>query len=204
MRSRIVPLAGLALMIGGVAVAWQSGTREAQYKGRPASAWVAQLSSTTVADRVAAAEALGHITPGQAIEPLRNALADDSPLVSGNAALALSRYGAAGVPSLAAMLQHHRPAVRRTSAQGLGFAGKSAIHFLNQLVALLDDPDSSVRIETARALAKIGAPAVPAVVGALESASTRARAAAALALCEMGPVAGPASESLAVALRDAD
>lgn len=204
MRSQSSLLLGIACA-GALATTWWSvQPAERYYKGKSSSTWIAQLRAADTESRIAAAEAMGHVLPNDGIELLQVALTDVSPLVRGNAAIALGRYGSAGLPALAQGLRHRRHDVRRVAAMGIGIAQQAAEPLIPALIAQLDDDDELARIEASRALARIGGVTVPALVAVMEGPSRRAREAAVNAFLELGEAAGPAADVLAHALRDPD
>jgi HEAT repeat protein len=72
------------------------------------------------------------------------------------------------------------------------------------LLRALEDPSPAARDEAGAALARVGAPVVPALADALSHEAAHVRQAAALALGDMGPTATPALAALVRAAIDRD
>lgn len=92
--------------------------------------------------------------------------------------------------------------VRETAADALARIGDAAVP---SLVATLQDPDRDVRAQAARALARMGPraePAIPALIAALNDSDQEVRMGAARALGQIGPPAAEAVPDLIEALKD--
>ncbi len=138
---------------------------------------LAQLQSTTPAERAAAAHALGML------------VGSESPLV---------------VPALVDALSDPEPAVRAAAAEGLGHMRAEGRWTAPSLAKLLVDPAVEVRLSAVDALGMLGreaADAVPAVASSLEDADPRVRRRAAAALGRFGESVRPAIPALLNALR---
>lgn len=86
------------------------------------------------------------------------------------AADTLGRIGAPAIPYLQQSLRSADPITRRQAAEVLGRMGSDAKPAVDDLIALLDDPDAEVRKIAARTLGRIGpdaAPAIPALMRSL-------------------------------------
>jgi HEAT repeat protein len=92
--------------------------------------------------------------------------------------------------------------VRETAADALARIGDAAVP---ALIDTLHDPDHEIRAQAARALARMGnkaGPAVPALVAALDDPNRDVRQGAARALGQIGPDAEEAVPALVTALKD--
>ncbi|MCS7283069.1 MAG: HEAT repeat domain-containing protein [Anaerolineae bacterium] len=89
------------------------------------------------------------------------------------------------VGGLIAALEDPDPDVRACAVVGLAFL--RAAEAVDPLVARLSDPSAYVARLAADALARIGAPAVPALIAALQEGDTVTRIGAARALSVIGP-----------------
>ena len=132
-----------------------------------------------------AALALGHL--GDAVvSPLRDLLADADPDRRWWAARALAAVGTqAARELLVATLDDPNRDVRACAAQGLGEL--RAEEAVAGLVRHLADPSPLVCRVAADGLARIGPPAVPALIAALQAGTTLTRAGAARALSFIQP-----------------
>ena len=164
-------------------------SREAvgQSRGDPVRPWLASLRSPNFATRLEAAYAFAGLGPA-ATAALLPALRDRDPFVRRSAAAALGEIGAAphiAAPALAAALSDPDDAVRAQAAVALSKLGEPAVPALiavlrrgmgdvsqddEKLVLKADcSPVEIYRpsLAAALALAKIGAPAVPALIETL-------------------------------------
>ena len=132
-----------------------------------------------------AALALGHL--GDAVlPPLRDLLADGDADRRWWAARALAAVGTqAARELLITALADPDPDVRACAAQGLGEL--RAAEAVAELVRCLADPSPFVSRVAADGLARIGLPAVPALIAALQEGEVLARAGAARALSVIQP-----------------
>ncbi|HEX5444138.1 MAG TPA: HEAT repeat domain-containing protein [Pirellulales bacterium] len=92
--------------------------------------------------------------------------------------------------------------VRETAADALARIGDASVP---SLVEILQDPDRDVRAQAARALARMGPraePAIPALIAALNDSDKEVRMGAARALGQIGPPAAEAVPDLIQALKD--
>ncbi len=121
-----------------------------------------------------------------ALAPLRDLLADPDPDRRWWAVRALA---AVGVPAarglLITALADPDPDARACAAQGLGELRVSEA--VGELASCLADPSPFVSRIASDALARIGAPAVPALIAALQEGEVLARAGAARALSAIQP-----------------
>jgi HEAT repeat protein len=132
-----------------------------------------------------AALALSHESDA-ALLPLRDLLADTDLDRRWWAARALAAVGTqAARGSLVAALKDPALDVRVCAAQGLGEL--RAEEAVAELVRCLDDPSALVSRIAADSLARIGPPAVPALIETLKQGKTPARAGAARALSIIQP-----------------
>jgi HEAT repeat protein len=91
---------------------------------------------------------------------------------------------------------------RAHAAKALGTHGASAAAGVPALIRALRDPDSIVVGETVNALRKIGEPALPALVQALQGQDVKLRHQAAVALSRIAPTDPVAVKALIKALKD--
>jgi HEAT repeat protein len=138
-----------------------------------------------------AAGKLGVLGPraGKAAPALGALLAD--PETRPQALGALVRVGKPAVPVLVQALKSKVEPIRRSAAQALGQMGDKATEAIGPLIALFEDPPTYRDVVVA--LGKIGKPAVPALVKALESGEEEVRRGAATAL---GHIGGAAEDAL--------
>jgi HEAT repeat protein/beta-lactamase regulating signal transducer with metallopeptidase domain len=123
----------------------------------------------------------------------------------------LGSIGAAAVPPLLEMLNDPERSVRIAAAQALELAGPAAADAIPTLVKLLRSQEPTVELTRdqgvgyyAKALGKIGPPALPVLSEMLGDADPRIRGWAALGLQAMGADAKPAIPGLTNALDDED
>ena len=145
-----------------------------------------------------------------AVGTLQTALADASPAVRTQAALALGRIGpraAIAAPDLIARLKDTDETVRCQAAEALGCVGTAAETTINSLVELLQDASAAVKVSAARALGsmkKAASPAVPALVPLLQDREEAVRTAAAEAIAQAGPLNEQATGALVEGLASSD
>jgi HEAT repeat protein len=180
--------------------------REPMRRGKPASAWVAELGDNSYA----AVRALREIGPG-AIVPLIRAL--EKKPAGWLHALAFARDHAPwfAKPKLgsfyasAARIESRIPWMRAAAAQVLGDFGSDARSATPALLKALTDSDATLRVNAAFALGKIGANpqlVVPALAALLRDGNEEVRAYAAIALKKYGVQATMAVPGLITALQD--
>ena len=162
---------------------WMYGKTDLYETGRPrpeldVSTLLESLQAADPSARMQAANDLGFMREraADAVPALVDALADAYEPVRGNAIYALGAIGPAAAKPLADALHSEAEAFER----------EPILHIC--------DP--------AHGLAAIGAPAVPALIAALEDARENVRAAAVYALGEMGPRAASAVDALIQVLAD--
>jgi HEAT repeat protein len=159
--------------------------------------------------RYGAAYALAKIGAVESLPALAKAAADKDPFLQVLAPWAAAKIKPSdeklvqtAVERLVAGLKSSDANVRRASARGLFELGADKQAVAPALAAALDDPDPTVQGNVYKALASLGAKAVPRVVGRLKDPKTRGKALRILAL--MGPEAAAAVPDLEAALRGAD
>lgn len=132
-----------------------------------------------------AALALGHLG-NEVLPPLRDLLADADPDRRWWATRVLAAVATpAARQLLVTALADPHPDVRACAAQGLGEL--HAMEAVDGLVRCLADPSPFVSRIAAHSLARIGRPAVPALITTLQEGETLARAGAARALSVIQP-----------------
>jgi len=172
------------------------------------------LNNKDRAVRVYAASALGAITEPKVVCALIEALNDEYKTVRENAASSLAMIGKPSIPALLDALNSKHATVRANAASVLGNIGDP--NTMPDLVKALADKSGLVRIAAVSAiaavfaclrsdcrysfLAKIGKPAVPALIQALGDKYRRVRANAASALGNIGDT--NAKSHLMQALKD--
>jgi HEAT repeat protein len=159
--------------------------------------------------RVAATYALGRIgqVPAETEKTLRTNAQGGDKLLATSSLWALARIHPqdkellrAAVERLVTGLKDPSPFVRNASAHGLASlppAPEIAVPIFEK--ALADADEATVR-QALGAVARLGAPVVPRLIGALKH--PKARAGVAYALGEIGPAAAPATDALASLLGD--
>ena len=108
----------------------------------------------------------------------------------------------ADVNTLIRSLSDPNPNTRYQAVKNLGHMGRSAAPAVPALVKALEDDDRRIMKEAMLALRSIGGPAVPALIKALSHAQHDVREQAALALGKMGPPANQAIPALVKILDD--
>jgi len=199
----------------------------AGYRGKTVSQWAGDLGEKDLGVRWYATYALGRIGPdaAAAIPALERILGnlDEHEYVRGGAAWALGRMGpkaAPAVPLLVRTLSSKHVSVRRNAAQALGNLaavqqplpsgvsgeGQGARERgVSNLLKLLDDEDSQVRVAAAVALWKIQpSPRATAALEAMLRGGEPAACQAAVALGELGEGAREAVPALVAALGHSD
>ena len=169
------------------------------------------LVSQDAAVRKGSAASLGKIGPGAgpAAPYLAKGLKDKEAVVRAACARALGKIGPeakSAIPSLAAAMADQDVELRCRAIEVLGAIAveEETPVAISHLVAGLGDGSQRVRSRAADSLTRLGAPAVPELVGLLESRDGEQRAAAAATLGKIGPSAKGASRSLAAGLKDSE
>jgi HEAT repeat protein len=178
--------------------------------GRPAvPSLVAGLKSPEARLRVESAEALGRLGPeaDAAVPDLAALMSDTSPGPRASAARALGRIGLADEKSVSALRKGVRDAdrdVRLGSARALGALPqlRSPESAVSELALAVRDPSRDVRVAAGTALARIGKPAVAALVKLLADSDDLVRRQALDALRVVGPDAGAALPALETIVKD--
>jgi len=116
---------------------------------------------------------LGHLGGSDAVEPLIDRFDDSSWPVRKRAAESIAMLGRDAVPSLAALLDRATPDENKRYWASRALVGIVDVELLPTLVGLLDDPDWSIRRNAEEALLRFGAVAVPALLTALRTNSSR-------------------------------
>ncbi len=129
--------------------------------------------------------ALGELCDDRAVIPLINALENELPAVRMNSAKALGkiRNNSAVGPLIAALMKDRIPEVKKWAAWALGVLDDSRA--IEPLIVTLDDGDYYVRMHAGLSLEKIGKPAVPFLIRALNDKSAFVHTRAAWALQEI-------------------
>jgi len=162
------------------------------YGGRPLMNWVNDLANPDMAAR-ARAEAAIRALGTNAVPTLGRALrAPDPPFKDRYLALQPSLPQWLNAP-LYRLVNPFGAAIRRmNAARALTLVEPSAAGALDALAAALEDPDARVVADAAEALARIGKPAVPALVAGLGQGNRDALSHALAALGRIGPEAAEA------------
>lgn len=129
--------------------------------------------------------ALGELCDDRAVIPLINALENELPAVRMNSAKALGkiRNRQAVEPLIATLMKDSIPEVKKWAAWALGALNDSRA--IEPLISTLNDGDYYVRMHAGLSLEKIGKPAVPFLIRALNDKSTFVHSRAAWALKEI-------------------
>jgi HEAT repeat protein len=177
-------------------------SREPAYKGKTLSSWVADLKSSEPGTRAQAVAALDAMGP-EAVRGLSEAL-EKKPGILSRLNLALGRYTPAFMKRPMRALFNPAGAVmnRYAAAEALKVLGTNAQDALPALSKTLSDPNVLLSSAAGLALGKIGPPAVPALVQALDNGDYNVRANACAALAEIGPASSPAIPRLVRILQD--
>jgi len=158
---------------------------------------MAAMRSATVAEQAAIVSVLGAIGSEEAFPVLSEHL-DGPEAVARPAAEALRRLGAAGALTLSNTLRHGDSARRRLVLEVL--APRSVA--LDDVIAVLGDPDGTVRAKACELIGRIGQPAaVPALFELLHDPNPRVSHAALGAIQALG---GELAESLSTAAARSD
>ena len=171
-------------------VCWAKAPRDTgnELRSKPLPSLLAGLKDPDPRVRVRSAALIcnGETKDGRVVEPLAEALKDESPVVRELAAVGLGKVGdARAVPLLAAAAKDEVPAVRAGVARGLGYqAGDEA---LAALCGLLTDSEWWVRVCAAESLPRAGgARAVDVLLPLLKDPNVEVRQSAAKGLGEIG------------------
>ncbi|MEK6235590.1 MAG: HEAT repeat domain-containing protein, partial [Planctomycetales bacterium] len=154
------------------------------------------LRSTNAPTRIHAARALGTIgePAADAVTSLIGLLGDKSHGPRGAASEALVSIGAKSLPPLTQALRSTDPNVRGYALATLGEFEGQAEAAIPRMAGLLQDENRYVRVEAAKALVKVGEPAVPALLSALNNGSATVK----IGACEaLGDLASSGPEVLA-------
>lgn len=163
---------------------------------------VKESGSSDLNARVRAIDELG-AWKAEAVAPLTELLADDSPVVRAHAARSLGEIGAAAKPAVEALvelLKDPEHAVRRQAVKALATVRPGPQVTIPLFVKLMEDADAGVKIRVLHAVAEAGALAVPGLIKALKN--DKAAYWACLALRAIGPAAKEAVPGLAAKLQD--
>ena len=121
------------------------------YDGEPLKHWEQLAQSEAVADRTAAAKALGALGP-DALTTLTKLVRDPDPHVRLAAEMSVTGIGQKGLPRLIEMLADPDPSVRAGAATALRYYGVDAKPAVAALTELLHDDDPMVRAVAAKTL----------------------------------------------------
>lgn len=167
-------------------------------------AWADRLGSDDPQIRSAAADAL--IQGAQGSLPLLKQLLDShDEALRWEVFEVVRRIGPMAIPWLADVLRHGRASVRQQAVSILIDLAPDTESIQPALQRALQDEDSLVARDAARALGALGkkaGPSVRALVKVLSHGEQHVRLYAAEALASIGPHAAPATKNLAMALRD--
>jgi HEAT repeat protein len=194
MQGRRHPIWVASMAVGIVVIASlliAGRTRTPDFRTMDVVALAHQLATGDTSTRRLAAAAMAQLGAKAlpAVEAIGAALNDPDLTVCNSAGIALTKMGPAAVPTLINELSVSDLRGRRSAAAILGLLGADAAVAVTSLITALHDPDEAVVFNSAQALAKIGAPAVPALIGASRDSEPSVRLAAVNALGEMGPAA---------------
>ncbi|MHC4598348.1 MAG: HEAT repeat domain-containing protein, partial [Planctomycetota bacterium] len=145
-------------------------------------AFIEALASPDPEQRLAAVRALARTGNPEVLPHVYQLLNDETDRVRAAAIKVLGGFGKAGMPFLIRSLRE-KPRARWPVAHELGKHGSAAV---KPLVALLGDPDESVRYYAVMALGMIGKPAVESLLEALESETAYKRKSAVEILGRIG------------------
>lgn len=167
----------------------------------------AELQSPDVGTRILAARALGRrgIHSADAIPSIIGALDDTDGGVRATSAWALEQIASGSamvVPALERALGDPEPSVRSAAAYAMGVFFLKTDIVVPALSRHYDDEDESVRGAIASSLSRMGAPAVPTLMVAIEQGDLSHRLLSTRALGAMGNGAKAAVRLLADLLRD--
>lgn len=167
----------LALLLGLTLVAGAAPPVPPLFAGRPLKAWLADLDDADLLVREEALEILTQAGPRAtaAMPKVRGYLAHDSRPLRTRAALALWRIAGDARPAVAALSESLAEAggARTEALAALAELGTAAAPAAPLLVPLLGEDDD--RDGARRALARVGAAALPPLLKALESKDVRLR-----------------------------
>jgi HEAT repeat protein/outer membrane protein assembly factor BamB len=168
------------------------------------SDWANRLTTTDSKDRVIAENALvrGEV---RSLPLLRRFIDTPNEALHREGFELLRRIGPPAIPTLAELLQHPRVSIRRSAADALIDLAPDTERIQAALRGALEDEDSFVVRDAARALGALGekaAPSIPSLVKALPHGEPHVRIYAAEALASIGPKAASATKDLVKTLRD--
>jgi HEAT repeat protein len=148
-RLRFLALAVLGLSVGQLAAA--ADKQEPSYKGKPLSAWVADLKSGDADTRFDAAIALGRLGPlaAPAVPDLIRLFKEKDQDVAGAARIALRRIGKPAVPALLRALADKSEDVADSAKATLSRIGEPAV---GPLLDAIRGPNADLRRRAASAL----------------------------------------------------
>ena len=164
------------------------------------------LQAPDALTRIYAADALGRIGTSSAVTALIRRLDDTDSSVIRSAIVALGAIGpaaAAAIPTLIEMLRAANNWDGSPLPSALAKIGSNAT-VIDALLQALVHPDTLTPRPLAAALASIGEPAGPGLIGALQVSDRYVRDYTAWALGRIGPAAAPAVEALCQILQDRD
>ncbi len=156
------------------------------------------------ATRRHATDALARLGPAAspAVAALGAALRDADSTVRGNASIALAKIGRPAVSVLVCELKGPEVQARRSASSLLESLGADAEAAVSPLISALNDSDDAVTFNATRALAKVGLPAVPALIDASRNSASPVRIAALTALGEIGSTANDTMAAIRERLAD--
>ena len=132
--------------------------RDPSYQTRSADEWGRLLTRGTTSERLAAAAAFEHAPPHTTrnVRALLTAAADSSVAIRTAAERALAQLSGDATKALAKALRDTNIAVRRRAAFALGDRNRERERAIPALVAVIDDPDDSVRTLAVQSLGRLG------------------------------------------------
>jgi HEAT repeat protein len=202
----MLPLVALViiLLVPGWSTALMGKIRgEVFCKGRPLSAWVADLADDDPATAADAEKTLGFYGAA-AVPPLVECLTSPSPLVRDRAAGCMANIGPDAVPFLILALHDGSHRARRGAATALTRMGTRGKDALPALLAVTNDPVVDVRMAVRGAIVHVSEDPVPALIVMLKDNDAWVRYYAVEYLGGMGPKAMPAVPALLAMLGDSD
>jgi HEAT repeat protein len=185
---RLLRLSPWTLLLFCVFIGCGHKDRPGEFQGKPLRYWETQAVSANPDNRRAAVEALGKIGPS-GLRCLVKLLNDGDRHVRARASLTVSQMGSIAVPELKRLLNaptnqngKQRMQVAETLAQILVTMRQDGV---TELIALLKNSDSNIRLVAVRAFLRIGPtgqPAIPTLTALLDDEDKRVRQAAKVAL----------------------